>query len=479
MQDQYKKIRIHVAQGNGEPPQMQFTLGEKVGPRSLGAGAEWRISATAVLPIHAYVYYDGTQLFIRSAQDRNRVMVDGSAVGEDWQAIQVPCSVRMGLAVLSVSAETDDEVDTSDSDETQKIVPLLAANVVRWGAAAAEPSASAKPASAASTSVLPVEMMMEARQTARQASRRSRAAGAPPSRPAPDVERSKLDGTKTVVAPVVSREVLQTEASYQSASKQAPVIPATRQPSADTAQAPAAIAGTPMGLPPSPAAPSRGERSVTAISADDAPRPAVSLDAVASMAPLAPSAALDGAAHGLVASPLSSANVGALSVNTSGTRLLGLKRQWSGASRAKKAALVLLLPATLFLGISLTKGVTRRPPAGAAPAPVKTIIATSGGASSAPSATSAPADVAPSDSGPALAAAAPAKPVVTSMPGPTSAPSPLTSKQKTLQRRAVDAVAAGAHEEAARIYEELAQSNPAEPAYVEAARILKAKRRKP
>ncbi|XYH94733.1 hypothetical protein ACMHYB_43975 [Sorangium sp. So ce1128] len=47
--------------------------------------------------------------------------------------------------------------------------------------------------------------------------------------------------------------------------------------------------------------------------------------------------------------------------------------------------------------------------------------------------------------------------------------------KKTLQRQAVDAMAAGDHERAARLYEELARDQPDVPAYADALRIVRTK----
>jgi len=56
-----------------------------------------------------------------------------------------------------------------------------------------------------------------------------------------------------------------------------------------------------------------------------------------------------------------------------------------------------------------------------------------------------------------------------------SASSVPVSTAKTPQREAADAVAAGAFDRAARLYEELARAHPEVPAYAEAARIMKAR----
>jgi hypothetical protein len=47
--------------------------------------------------------------------------------------------------------------------------------------------------------------------------------------------------------------------------------------------------------------------------------------------------------------------------------------------------------------------------------------------------------------------------------------------QRTLERQAVDLVASGQYERAAFVYDQLARQSPEQPAYREAARILRAK----
>jgi hypothetical protein len=74
----------------------------------------------------------------------------------------------------------------------------------------------------------------------------------------------------------------------------------------------------------------------------------------------------------------------------------------------------------------------------------------------------------------------PPAPSTTGKPAPSisaKTPSPAPS-QKSLERAAVDAVAAGSYESAAKMYEELAKAHPENPAYKQAAKILRAKAKK-
>lgn len=90
-------------------------------------------------------------------------------------------------------------------------------------------------------------------------------------------------------------------------------------------------------------------------------------------------------------------------------------------------------------------------------------------------------DPTPPDAAPPPTGSAP--PVATAPPAPlpsASAPgNPKTDPaKKTTEREAVDAVAAGQYELAAKLYEQLAKDHPETPAYKEAARILRAKAKK-
>lgn len=145
-----------------------------------------------------------------------------------------------------------------------------------------------------------------------------------------------------------------------------------------------------------------------------------------------------------------------------------IKTQWKAASLPKKAILV-LLPLAFFMVVF---GLDDKP----VPAPTKAKPTSSGSASVAqakvtkPSATE---ELAEEPTPPKPTVSAP-----TASAPPASTKGPQTTTQKTPERTAVDAVAAGSLAPAADLYDELAKSHPENPAYKEAARILRAKAKK-
>lgn len=143
-----------------------------------------------------------------------------------------------------------------------------------------------------------------------------------------------------------------------------------------------------------------------------------------------------------------------------------LKEQWSQASLPKRAIALLLPVAFVMVIFGLDDNEPAQPQQGAPAA-------------------SASAREKPKD-------APKPKETVTEEPGDLDLPKPKASatikkppplpnamaKEKTAERAAVDAVAAGAWDPAARAYDDLAKQHPENPAFREAARILRAKAKK-
>jgi len=136
--------------------------------------------------------------------------------------------------------------------------------------------------------------------------------------------------------------------------------------------------------------------------------------------------------------------------------------QWKAASGPKKAILLLLPVAFVFVSYGFSDD---------EPEPRKPTRATASASASAPASASATETVDTSEPAPK-----PPTPVPTSVPSTApSASSWKTDGKRTLERVAIDAVAAGAFDQAAKIYMELAEAHPDNAAYREAARILRAK----
>jgi hypothetical protein len=134
-----------------------------------------------------------------------------------------------------------------------------------------------------------------------------------------------------------------------------------------------------------------------------------------------------------------------------------IKAQWKAASGPKKAILLLLPVAFVFVIYGFQDD----------EAPTRTRTRSSSSAASA-SETETIASVEPPKVIPPTPTSLP------SIPAP-SASTPRTDGKRTLERAAVDAVVAGAYDQAAKMYAELAEAHPDNGAYREAARILRAK----
>ncbi|MBN9159690.1 MAG: hypothetical protein BGO98_27315 [Myxococcales bacterium 68-20] len=173
-------------------------------------------------------------------------------------------------------------------------------------------------------------------------------------------------------------------------------------------------------------------------------------------------------------------------------------RAWHSSSQPRKAIVVLLGPALLAAVLSLRGSAApahapSMPPVAssataqvsAAPAPsaseanadaARTRGTTTSGNASAASSRLAPEPSAVERDPPAAAAESPAAVTEPQPPGevgPRSASSSKAAQRKTAERRALDAVAAGAGD--AELYDALAKENADNPAFSEAARILRAR----
>ncbi len=106
---------IEIETGIGEPAFIPLTLGQELQPISVGKKGMWRIESARVLDVHAFVYFDGTSLFLQSADESAAASVDGYRVGKAWTELHAPCKIEIGAARLrfrSLSAPADDQAAT-------------------------------------------------------------------------------------------------------------------------------------------------------------------------------------------------------------------------------------------------------------------------------------------------------------------------------------------------------------------------------
>lgn len=103
---------LEIETGIGEPAVVPLTSGQELEPLSVGTQGMWRVESAGVLTIHAFFYFDGTALYVQSAEERSPAYVDGQAVAASWTQLHAPCKISVGSATLrfrSVAAAGDDD----------------------------------------------------------------------------------------------------------------------------------------------------------------------------------------------------------------------------------------------------------------------------------------------------------------------------------------------------------------------------------
>ena len=114
---------VEIRAGNSQRPVLELRPGVVVQPMSIGRVGMWSVDAPGVLDVHAYVYFDGRSLFVQSADAGNPAKGNGQAIGTAWQQIEMPCTIEVGRARLVYRAL--DEID-EDGDEDKTIAQPIA-----------------------------------------------------------------------------------------------------------------------------------------------------------------------------------------------------------------------------------------------------------------------------------------------------------------------------------------------------------------
>jgi len=103
---------IEIETGIGEPAFIPLSMGQELQPISVGKKGMWRIESPRVLDVHAFVYFDGSSLFLQSADEAEAASVDGYKVGKAWTELHAPCKIEIGNARLrfrSLIADADNQ----------------------------------------------------------------------------------------------------------------------------------------------------------------------------------------------------------------------------------------------------------------------------------------------------------------------------------------------------------------------------------
>src|SRR5262249_9229813 len=91
---------LEVRRGASGTDHLAFPRGQPVQPISLGLRGQWRIEADGVLDVHGYLYFDGQNLFVQSANVDSPLRVNGQAMGSQWAPVGAPCTIALGDARL-------------------------------------------------------------------------------------------------------------------------------------------------------------------------------------------------------------------------------------------------------------------------------------------------------------------------------------------------------------------------------------------
>jgi len=108
---------IEVRAGRGEPPTLELRPGIELAPLSVGTGGAWQVTAAGVLFVHLYIYFDGQTLFVQAADSADPPMIDGRPVPAEWTAAPPRCTIAFGQARLTLRP-ADAVADAGEGDPT-------------------------------------------------------------------------------------------------------------------------------------------------------------------------------------------------------------------------------------------------------------------------------------------------------------------------------------------------------------------------
>jgi hypothetical protein len=91
---------------------LELRPGLELAPLSVGTGGAWQVSAAGVRTVHLYVYFDGQTLFLQSAAPDDPPLMDGRPVPAAWTPAPAPCTITFGHARLAFhAAEAEQPVE--------------------------------------------------------------------------------------------------------------------------------------------------------------------------------------------------------------------------------------------------------------------------------------------------------------------------------------------------------------------------------
>ena len=434
---------VEVRAGSSSRPIFELHPDQVVQPTSIGRVGMWPVEGPGVLDVHAFMYFDGKALFLQSADPSSPAKMNGRPIGANWQQVEIPCTIELGRARLVYRVL--DEVDLLEEDEQDKTI----AAPIKVTAATPNP--------------LPAGF-----------------------KPGAFSNRHQPDDESTRFAPI-QREPEPTLISPLEAQKAQPPAPALMMKPRPAAGAPAAASAP--GTSPQAWAPGGydGPPSSTTVGPAPAPPPPTGYQDMGSvqiamppppqpqmmMAPT-PGYGAYGVPPGMQGMPgqpptgqmPGMQETGRLQAPPGPSILAKAKAEWA-AMRPIQKVIFIAFPFVALGGYWAITTEDEPPPRRQRPV---ASASASAGPSAAPTVTVA--NTAPTATTPPTATT-----VAPTATGTTTAPTATGSGKKpvlTLERQAADALRSGKRDQAAQLYDQLAVQHPENPAYKEAARIIRA-----
>jgi hypothetical protein len=411
--------RIEIRAGKASPLSYELRPGEPLAPLSVGTQGGWHVEAPGVHSVHLYVYFDGKTLFLQSPPVPDPPTVDGAPIAPEWAPLSPPARISFGRATIVFEAVAE-EGGFAESDRTMAQAPPSDMHPDTLPPPPPprpfKPGAFSAPAEDGdSTRLAPLEEV--------------RALGG-------DVDATRVEPLDAAGGPLAPHvDIVRPAAGAPWRPQHAVATPS-----------PAPGLARPPGAPPGPFAASPLQWGQPGPGTADAGAPPSGL---LNMPP--PSFKLPDAPE------------------TFGQRA---KREWAATSPLRRA-LYMALPFGLGLAVWLLFSPEPEPPPGRPPPRASASASATPPVASATASAPSPAPV-PCAWPPIEPSAVPRPPV----PAPSASAQAVGdagANSDRRERQAADFVAQHAYDQAIRIYDQLAVERPQNPAFREAARILRAK----
>ncbi len=100
-----KHLHLKLCAGTADQYSIWLKHGHQVEPFSVGTSGAWRIFAPGVADTHAYIHFDGETASIASADPDMPLFVGGLPVGSSWVPLIAPCEIALGDARLQLTVQ--------------------------------------------------------------------------------------------------------------------------------------------------------------------------------------------------------------------------------------------------------------------------------------------------------------------------------------------------------------------------------------